>query len=104
MTLWSIGRHGEAATPLGTLARNVDHWDIGANGRVAAVNRDGNMLTLVDAATRRGTRIRLDGGVQQQGTTTHSLAFTTDVAVASEVVATLVVRDGKSEVTFYRVK
>jgi hypothetical protein len=104
MTLWSISRDRAAATPLGRLATDAGRWDIGPNGRVGAVSRDGNTLALVDAMTRRGTRIPLGDGVQLQGTTARSLAFTTDVAVASDVVATLVVRDGKSEVTFYRVK
>ena len=104
MTLWSIPRGATAATPHGTLASRADRWDIGANGRVAAVSRDGNVLTLVDATIKRGTRIDLGGGVQQQGRSTQSLSFTADVAVASDIVATLVVRDGKSEVTFYRVK
>ena len=103
MTLWSISRDSTGATPLGTLATDADRWDIGANGRVAAISRDGDMLALVDATTRRGTRISL-GGVQLQGTTAPSLTFTTDVAVASDIVATLVVREGKSEVILYRLK
>jgi hypothetical protein len=63
------------------------------------------VLTVVDATTKRGTRIALDDGVQQQGSAAAgSQLFTTDVAIASDVVATLVVREGRSEVRFYRVK
>jgi hypothetical protein len=101
--MWSFPHDG-AATSLGRLSGPAGRWDIGANGRIAAVSYDGSMLMLVDATTKRGIRMALGDGVRQQGTTAASPAFTADVAVASDVVATLITRDGKSELTFYRVK
>jgi hypothetical protein len=46
----------------------------------------------------------LGGGVQLQGAPAGSTPFAMDVAVAPGVVATLIVRGAKSEVTFYRVR
>jgi Zn-dependent protease with chaperone function len=104
-TLWRLGGRGVgAASRLGALPAGLDLWDIGADGRVAAGSRDGGRLALIDAGTRRGTRVALGGGVQLQSEGPTSTPYTAAVAVAPDVVATLMVRDRKSEVTFYRVR
>jgi hypothetical protein len=104
-TLWRLGARGvEGASRLGALPPSLDVWDIGADGRVAASSRDGGTLAVIDAGTGRGTRVALGGGVQLQGAGSTSTPYTAAVAVAPDVVATLVVRDRKSEVTFYRVR
>ncbi len=105
VTLWRFaGRDRATVSSLGQLPVGSDRWDIGGNGRIAAVSRDGSTLAIVDANTGRGTRIPLAGGIQQQGSPAGQTSFASDVAVASDVVATLVVRGGKAEVRFYRVK
>jgi Zn-dependent protease with chaperone function len=105
MTLWQLGA-GTDATPasLGVLPSGLDLWDIAADGRIAAAGRDASALAIVDAGRKRGTRIALGGGVRLQGAPVGSISYATDVAVTSDVVAMLVVHEGKSEVTFYRVK
>ena len=96
------------AASLGALPPDLDLWDIGADGRVAAAARDGSSLAVFDPSSGRGTRVALGGGrggVQLQSATQPlPAAIATSVAVAPGVVATLVVSDRKSEVTFYRVK
>ncbi|MDQ3950104.1 MAG: hypothetical protein M3282_07140, partial [Gemmatimonadota bacterium] len=106
VTLWRIGASGTAApAALGALPAGLDLWDIGTDGRIAATGRDGGTLAIVDAGLGRGTRIALGGGgVQLQGAPSGSVSHATDVAVGPDVVAMLAVRDGKSEVTFYRVR
>jgi hypothetical protein len=104
LTLWRIGARGSAApASLGALPAGLDLWDIGTDGRIGAAGRDGGMLTIVDADLGRGTRIELGGGVQLQGAP-NSVSYATDVAIGPGLVAMLVVREGKSEVTLYRVK
>jgi hypothetical protein len=103
LTLWRF-RSPDVVESLGALPKDAERWDIGANGRVVSTTREGTVLAIVDAATGRGSRVTVGGGVQQQGTAAESFSYATDVATASGVVATLVIRDQKSEVTFYRVK
>jgi hypothetical protein len=105
VTLWRVGAGGTAApASLGVLPTGLDLWDTGTDGRIAATGRDGTTLAIVDAGLGRGTRIALGGGVQLQGAPSGPVSYTTDVAVGPNVVAMLAVRDGKSEVTFYRVR
>jgi hypothetical protein len=106
-TLWRFRARGVGApSRLGELPRGLDRWDVSADGQVAAGAYDGSLLAVVDVASGRGTRIALGdrGGVQLQSAQTASRSYTADVAVAPGVVATLVVHDRKSEVTFYRVR
>jgi Zn-dependent protease with chaperone function len=104
-TLWRVGASGSAtrASP-GALPSELDVWDIGTDGRVAASSRDGGTLAILDAGLKRGTRITLSDGVQLQGAPSGSVSYVVDVAIAPTVAATLVVRDKKSEVRLYRVK
>jgi hypothetical protein len=105
VTLWRLGVGTDAApTSLGMLPAGLDLWDIGTDGRIAATGRDGATLAIVDAGHRRGTRMALDGGVRLQDAPAGSMSYATDVAVGRNVVAMLVVREAKSEVTVYRVK
>jgi hypothetical protein len=106
VTLWRLATRGDPSpTSLGRLPAGLDElWDIGADGRIAAAARDGNTLAVVDAGLGRGTRITFGDGVQLQGAQRAYTSYAIDVAVASDVVAILFVREGKSEVTFYRVK
>jgi hypothetical protein len=105
MSLWRLdARNAVGPTPLGALPSNLDLWDIGPDGRVAVGSRDGSALAVVDAASGRGTRVSLGGGVRLQSAGPVSNAYTMDVASAPGLIATLVMRDGKSEVTFYRVR
>jgi Zn-dependent protease with chaperone function len=106
VTLWRFATRGDAGpTSLGRLPAGLDElWDIGADGRIAAAARDGNTVAVVDVGLGRGTRITFSGGVQLQSAQRASTSYATDVAVASGVVAILSVREGKSEVTFYRVR
>jgi Zn-dependent protease with chaperone function len=105
-TLWRLGAQGVSLSRLGELPAGLDLWDIGPDGRVAASSREGNTLAVVDVGTGRGTRVAVGGEVQLQSAqpTSTTRSYATDVAVAPGVVATLVVRDRKSEVTFYRVR
>jgi heat shock protein HtpX len=104
LTLWRIPTPtGDVIESLGALPSDIERWDIGANGQIVSASREGSMLAVVDASTGRGTRITL-GNVRQQGTPVQSYSYTADVATAAGIVATLVVRDQKSEVTFYRLK
>jgi hypothetical protein len=105
VTLWQLGAGADAApASLGVLPAGLDLWDIGADGRIAVARRDASTLAIVDARLRRGTRITLGGGVRLQGAPVGSTSYASDVAVGADVVAMLVVSDGKSEVTLYRVK
>jgi hypothetical protein len=105
MTLWQLGAGADAKpTSLGMLPAGLELWDIGVDGRIAAAGRDASTLAIVDAGLRRGMRISLGGGVQLQGAPAKPISYATDVAVGPGLVAMLVVREGKSEVTFYRVK
>jgi heat shock protein HtpX len=105
VTLWQLGLPADPTpTSLGVFPTGLDLWDIDTDGRIAAAGRDASTLAIVDAGLRRGTRVALGGGVRLQGATAGSISHATDVAIAPGVVAMLVVREGKSEVTFYRVK
>jgi hypothetical protein len=105
VTLWQLGAGTDATpAPLGVLPAGLDLWDISTDGRIAAAGRDANTLAIVDAGFKRGRRIALGGGVRLQGAPVGSVSYATDVAVGPEVAAILVVHEGKSEVTFYRVK
>jgi hypothetical protein len=105
VTLWRLGPGADAtAASLGVLPAGLDLWDIGADGRIAAAGRDARTLAVVDAGLRRGTRIALGSGVRLQGAPVGAMSYASDVAVGPDVVAMLVVREGKSEVTVYRVK
>ena len=59
---------------------------------------------MVDLRSGRGSRITVGGGVQLQSAESLPTAQATGVAVAPGLVATLVVADRKSTVTFYRLK
>jgi Zn-dependent protease with chaperone function len=105
VTLWQLGAGADTSpASLGALPGGLDLWDIGTDGRIAAAGRDGNTLAIVDAGLGRGTRIALGGGVRLQGAPAGTISYATDVAVGPGIVAVLVMRERKSEVTFYRVK
>ena len=110
VTLWRLGtRERAGVASLGALPPGFDLWDIGADGRVAAASHNGSTLAVIDAGLGRGKRIALGGAggtggtVQLQGAPAGSAVYATDVAVASDMVAVLVARNGNAEVTFYRV-
>jgi hypothetical protein len=105
VTLWQLGGGGDAApASLGVLPPGLDLWDIGADGRIAAAGRDASTIAVVDAGLRRGTRIALGSGVRLQGSPAGPIVYATDVAAGPDIVAMLVIREGKPEVTFYRMK